>query len=163
VEVRVRDVSGKGIPVMFGPISKPDEYKIDFLKVARDSLSIGAVNFNECTVEIGDRLGEEPYSEIGRAKKGMRPTYLYEGSVWVNFYSPDGKTANVSLVPHLDKTGHLPAINPHHAFWIYSTDFNGRENSTDKINGHIISTKEPVVVSMTLGNETRKGTIPIRS
>lgn len=163
MEVRVRDVSGKGIPVMFGPSSKPDEYKIDFLKIAQDSLSIGAVNFNECIVKIGDRLGEPPYSEIGRAKKGMRSTYLYEGSVWVNFLSPDGKTANVSLVPHLDTTGHLPAINPHHAFRIYTTDFNGKEDSTDRINGHIISTKEPVVVSITLGNETRNGTIPIRS
>jgi len=150
--MEIKELKRGSIPVRFGPVSNPEKYEIDLLEVAFRVLSIE--DYDKVDLEIGDRLGESPYSDTDRAS--MPPTYLCEGSVWVNFYSRDGRYANVSLVPHLHG-----AVPPHHNFWLYWTDFNGSKDSDDRIPGHRIPTSEPIAVSINWGKETRKGTISI--
>lgn len=156
MRIKVRNVKKSGVPVRFGPKSEPIKFKVDLLEEARKRLSIGFKEFDDLELEIGDRLDEKPYPKTDRAT--MPPTYLCGGSVWVNFYSPDGSCANVSLVPHLHKT-----VPPHHNFWLYWTDFDGSKYSEDHIPGHFIDTDEPVVVKIICGAEIRKGTLGIKS
>ena len=157
---KVKDLKGSGVLVRFGPESDPEKFKIDLLEVARRSLSLKAINdFDE--LEIGDRLGDKPYSDTGRARGGMPPHYLCEGSVWVNFYCLDGRSANVSLVPHMHETGYRRGEPPHHNFWLYWTNFDGSIGSDMDIPGHTISKDEPIVISITCDKEVREGTINV--
>lgn len=156
MKLKVKDLKGRGILVVFGPASNPERFKIDLLEEARQRLSFGTIDLNELELEIGDRLGEKPYPITDRTT--MPPTYLCEGSVWVNFYTPDGKYANISLVPHMDKT----ETPPHHNFWLYLTDFDGRKGSDKRISGHRIPIDEPIIISISCGEETRKGTITLK-
>jgi hypothetical protein len=87
----------------------------------------------------------------------MPPTYLCEGSVWVNFHTPDGGYANISLVPHMHETN-----LPHHNFWLYWTNFDGSKGADNQIPGHYIPADEPTSISINCGQETRKGTINLR-
>jgi hypothetical protein len=156
MEIKVKDLKEKAILVKFGPISNSEKFKIDLLEVARRKLSIDREDFNELELKIGDRLGESPYRKTDRTT--MPLTYLCEGSVWVNFCSPDNRWANVSLVPFLHG-----ALSPHHNFWLYWTDFDGSKDCDKHIAGHFISKDEPIAISITCGEEIRKGTIDVRS
>ena len=155
MEIKVKNLKGNGIPVTFGPISTPEKFKIDLLSEAYKRLEIGTMDFNEFSLVIGDRLGENPYPVTDRAT--MPPNYLCEGSVWVNLYSPDGRYGNIALVPHLHRS------DAHHNFWLYWTDFDGSKDSDNQISGHQIPINEPVVVSIRCGAENRKGTISVKS
>ena len=161
MRIKVKDLKGSGVPIRFGPISDPEKIEIDLLEVARQRFSINTIDFNELELEIGDRLGEKPYPDTGRAI--MPPTYLCEGSVWLNFYNPDGRYANVSLVPHIDETGHRHSIPPHHNFYLYWTNFDGSTGSDKDIRGHMIPKDEPIVISIMCGKEVRKGTIDVET
>ena len=162
MEMKVKALKGEGVPVIFGPKSNPEIFKIDFLVEARRRLSVGTMDFDECELEIGDRLGGKPYATTDRAR-AMPQTYLCEGSVWLNFISPDGRRANISLVPHLDRTGHGRASLPiHHNFDLYWTDFDGSPGFERGIPGHFILVNEPIVIRMSCGEETRKGTITVK-
>jgi len=164
MRIKVKDLKGSGVPVRFGPISHPEKYEIDLLDVARGKLSLEMINdFNEVELEIGDRLGGIPYADTGRAKKPMPPTYLCEGSVWLNFYAPEGECANISLVPHMDTTGHKADMHPHHNFYTCWTDFDGYLGCDKNIPGHSIPKGEPVAISIICGEDVRKGTIDIRT
>ena len=111
-------------------------------------------------LEIGDRLTDRPYSDTGRAT--VPPDYLCEGSVWLNFYDTKGGSyANISLVPHLDETRHRNDLHPHHNFYLYWTDFDGTPGVEKDIPGHIIPVNEPIIISVSCGQETRKGTIRV--
>jgi hypothetical protein len=158
-QIKVKDLKGTGVPVRFGPLSDPEKYKIDLLEEARQRFSVSAIDFDELELEIGDRLEDKPYSDTGRAR--MPPSYLCEGSVWLNCYTPDGKYANIALVPFLDKTEHRHGEFPHHNFYIYWTDLMGQEGSERRISGHKIPVDQPVVVSISCDTETRKGTIKV--
>ena len=156
----MKNLKGSGVPVRFGPLSDPERFEIDLLEEAYQRFGVNTTDFNELELEIGDRLGEKPYSDTGRAP--MPPTYLCEGSVWLNFYSPDGRCANISFVPHWDETQHIPGIHPHHNFWLYWTDFNGSIGSTSHIPGHVIHKDEPIEISLICGEQIRKGTLDVK-
>ena len=158
----MKELKERGVPVKFGPASQPEKYEIDLLEVAKLKLSLDTIDdFDEAELEIGDRLPQRPYADTGRAT--MPPTYLCEGSVWLNFHSSEGLSANIGLVPHIDTTRHLPDLHPHHNFRIYWTDFNGSIGSTDRIPGHLVPKDEPVAISIICGKEIRKGTIDVRT
>jgi len=164
MRIKVKDLKGSGIPVRFGPISQPEKYEIDLLDVAHLKLSLETIDdLDEVELEIGDRMGEIPYADTGRAKKTMPLTYLCEGSVWLNFIAPEGEYANISLVPHMDTTGHRAGMHPHHNFYIYWTDFDGCSGCDKNIPGHTIPKGEPVAISIICGKDVRKGTIDIRT
>ena len=150
MEIKVKDLKERTVPVRFGPVSDPEKFKIDLLESAKRLLSIK--DFDEIKLEIGARLSESPYSDTGRHHMSLN--YLCEGSVWLNFDSNDSY-ANISLVPHL----HSTAVPPHHNFYLYSTDFDGSTSSDKKIPGHCIPTDEPIAISITLDKETLKGTL----
>ena len=154
MKTKVRDLRETTALVTFGPESEPEKFEIDLLKYAVSLLSID--DLGEVEVEAGDRLGETPYSQTDRAP--MPLAYLCEGSVWLNFCSPDDRYANISLVPHLDQTMH-GALSPHHNLWLYWTDFDGSQGSSKHISGHHIPADEPVSISISWGREIRKGTI----
>lgn len=160
MKMNVKDLKGSGVQVIFGPICNPEKFEIDLLEVAHQRFAVNTIDFNELELEIGDRLGERPYPHTGRAI--MPRTYLCEGSVWLNFYDPEGRCANVSLVPHFDETGHIHSIHPHHNFWLYWTDFDGRIGFDNRIPGHMIQKDETIVISIMCGKEVRKGTIAVR-
>ena len=160
MRIKVKDLKGKGVPVRFGPISDPEKFEIDLLEVARQRFSLKLKDINELELEIGDRLEERPYPNTGRSI--MPLNYLCEGSVWVNFCSLDGRYANVSLVPHMDETGHRHSISPHHNFWLYWTNFDGSIGSDKHIPGHMISKDEPIAISIICSKEVRKGTIDVK-
>lgn len=153
--MKVKDLKGSGVPVVFGPASNQERFKIDLLEEARRRLSFGSTDLDEFELKIGDRLGGEPYSATDRAT--MPPAYLCEGSVWVNFYTPDGRYANISVVPHMHKTG-----PPHHNFWLYWTNLDGSKDSDNRIAGHSIPVDEPIFISISCGDETRKGMIDLK-
>ena len=159
--MKVKDLDGKGVLVRFGPLSDPERFQIDLLEVARQKSLFKLKDINELELEIGDRLGERPYPNTGRTM--MPPTYLCEGSVWVNFCTDDGRYANVSLVPHLDRSGHRDSVPVHHNLYIYWTDFAGKPYCDKQIPGHVISKDEPIVITIICGKEIRKGTIDVKS
>ena len=158
MEIKLNDLKRKEITVTFGPLSNPQQFSINMLEEAQRRLQFSS-DFNDLRLDVGMRLGEEPYSDTGRAKKGMPPRYLCEGSVWLNFYAPNGEFANVCLVPHLDKTGH--SGKPHHNFCLYLADFDGSTKLEKKIEGHTVPIDEPITISIEDGNGRiiRKGTI----
>lgn len=155
MEIKVKDLKGKGIPVEFGPISDCKKFRIDLLYEAQQRLSIGTADLNDFKLNIGDRLGENPYPVTDRAT--MPPDYLCEGSVWLNFYNPDGRFANIALVPHLHKS------DAHHNFWLYWTDFDGTKGSEDRIPGHQIPVDELVAVSISCGLQNLRGIIKVKN
>jgi hypothetical protein len=153
-EIRVKDVGGNGVPVSFGPVSCPGKFRIDLLAEARERLSSGTFDFNEFQLVIGDRLGENSYPVTDRAT--MPPNYLCEGSVWLALFRPDGRDAVMGLVPHLHKS------DSHHNFWLYWQDFDGSKGACKRVPGHQIPVDEPVVVSISCGEETRNGTVIVK-
>jgi hypothetical protein len=154
MEIRVRDLRRNGVPVTFGPVSDPNRYRIDLLDEARKRLALGTFDLDDFRVVIGDRLGENPYPVTDRAT--MPPSYQCEGSVWLTLYRPDGKDANIGLVPFLHKD------DSHHNFWLYWSDFDGSKNASKYIPGHQIPICEPVLVEITCGGDIRNGTIVVR-
>ena len=159
---KVKDLKGSGVSVRFGPLSDPKKFEIDLLEEARRRLSLNTIDdFDELELEIGDRLGERPYTDTGRAKM-MPLQYPCEGSVWLNFVSLDGRCANISVVPFMDETGHGHSLPPHHNFYLYWTNFDGSIDSDKRISGHRISIGEPIVISIICGKEVRKGTIDVK-
>lgn len=87
MEIKVRDLKGKGVPIEFGPVSDCKKFRINLLDEAQRRLSIGTCDINDFELIIGDRLGENPYPVTDRAT--MPPDYLCEGSVWLSLYSPN--------------------------------------------------------------------------
>lgn len=160
MRIKAKNLRGSGVPIRFGPLSEPEKFQIDLLEEACLKFSLDLVDIDEVELEIGDRLGEKPYADTGRAI--MPQNYLCEGIVWLNFYSPDGRYANISLVPHMDERRHIPTIHPHHNFALYWTDFDGSLGYDDHISGHLIPKTEPVVITIICGKEIRKGTIDVK-
>ena len=163
MKIKIKKLRGPSVPVIFGPMTDPERYKIDLLKEAFKRSLIHTVDFNKLELEIGHRLGEKPYADTGFAKKGMPLTYLCEGSVWLNFHQPDGSFANISLVPHFHDTRYKDNEPPHHNFWLYWTNFDGSRGSDYHIPGHRIPVIEPVVISIMCGKEIHKGIINIKT
>lgn len=155
MEARIRDLQGNGIPVIFGPVSDPDRFRIDLLDEARKRLTLSTFDLNDFQVVIGDRLGENPYPVTDRAT--MPPNYQCEGSVWVTFYRPDGKDASIGLVPFLHTD------DSHHNFWLYFSDFDGSKDASRCIPGHQIPIDEPIAITIICGRDIRSGTIVVRS
>lgn len=154
MEIRVRDLRRSGVPVVFGPISDANRFRIDLLEEAQKRLTLGTFDLNEFRLVIGDRLGENPYPVTDRAT--MPPSYQCEGSVWLTLYRPDGKGGGMGLVPFLHTD------DSHHNFWLYWSDFDGSKGASKYIPGHQIPIDEPVAVRITCGQDIRNGTIVIR-
>lgn len=151
------DLAQEGVIATFGPLLNPEQFKIDLIEEATRRSLIKREYFSVLEVEVGHRLEEEPYSEKGFSTRGMPNHYLYEGSIWLNVFHPNGSVGNISLVPHFHDTYSSVTDPPHHNFWLRWTHFNGRKGSDNQIDGHKISVNIPVIMKVTYGKNEYKG------
>ena len=152
MKFKLDDLKERNIPVVFGPRSNPDKFRIDLLERSFRILSLE--NYSEIGLEMGIRLGESPYSHVGRTY--MPPSYLCEGSIWLNFINHNGDYANMSLISFLDSK------DDHHNFYLWWENFDGTQDyckDSRRIPGHQIPTDEPIEVKITFDEKIIKGTI----
>lgn len=143
-------IYNKKVIFKYGPLHTTDD-RLSTLDVKEWYERLGGKIRSNTEIDFASFFPGKPYGKTALTST-MPSTYLCEGSIWVNFYQPNGRTHILALSVYRDTSGHCPSMGNHfNLFLQYQID--DKPNHTSEIPNRHISLKDGVVIKLVVDNE----------